>query len=367
MRMKALNPEVYMTDDATVAIGTDEIAFLEQTAKQSPRKVARFCAHRDSEETLHEMLIVHTGSAYVRPTKHPGNDESLHILKGAAQLVLFSEEGGVTDALPLGDQESGKAFYVRVPANTFHALVVQSENVVFHECINGPFRQGTRVFASWSPQVEAVGEVREFTTRISEAVERVLEPKPSLLLKMKRVSNEVYYSDEPVARMGKAEIDFLKRALPAAARKRVRICAHKNAEEPLQEMFIAFAKGTQLRPNKHLGKDNSVNVLEGRVDVAFFDDSGEISEVASLGDKSSGLPFYLRTPHDRWHGWIIRSDVLVVHETTDGPFRVENSLSAPWVPKPDDTNAVMTYQQKLEAEATRFVRESERRQGSARA
>lgn len=354
IRMKAVNPEVYVADQPVVAIGREEIGFLEENVKLSVRKRTRLCAHQDSEETLHEMMVVYTGSTFIRPNRHPGKDESLHILKGAADFVFFDDEGNVTEVVPLGDQESGKAFYVRVPADMYHSMVMRSDKLVIHECINGPFRkETTTVFAPWGPQEDDVDGVREFTARMSAAVERMVPRQPDRLLKMKRLNNEVYNSDEPVARIGQRELDFLKEVLPAATRKRVRICAHKNIEEPLQEMFIAFSKATYLRPSKHMGKDESVNVVAGKADVVLFDEKGKITEVISVGDKSSGLPFYFRTPHERWHGWIVRSDVFVVHETTDGPFRLEDTLPAPWTPEPDDIAAVSAYQQQFAHEATR--------------
>jgi cupin fold WbuC family metalloprotein len=359
MRMKPQNPEVFVADDDIVAIGQNEIGFLEDNVKHSPRKRTRLCAHKDSEETLHEMLVVYTGATFIRPNKHPGKDESLHILKGAADFVFFDDDGNVTEIVPLGDQESGKSFYVRVPADTYHSMVMRSDKLVIHECINGPFRkEGTTVFAEWGPQEDDAEGVAKFTKKMSAEVDRILAEKPPQLLRMDRLSNEVYNSAEAVPRIGARELEFLKKALPAATRKRVRICAHKNTGEKLQEMFIAFGKDSYLRPSKHLGKDESVNVVEGRADVAIFDENGEITEVISVGDKNSGLPFYFRTPHEKWHGWIVRSDVFVVHETTDGPFRLDDTLGAPWTPEPDDVAAVTAYQKQLAEEATNF-RESQ--------
>ncbi len=352
-RMKPQSPEVFVADDDVVVIGRAEVEFLEDNVKHSLRRRTRLCVHKDLEETLHEMLVVYTGATFIRPNKHPGKDESLHILKGAADFVFFDEEGNVTEVVPLGDQESGKAFYIRVPEDTYHSMVMRSDKLVIHECINGPFRKGgTTVFAEWGPQEDDAEGVRKFTEMMSAGVDRFLAKNPPRLLKMKRMSNEVYNADEVVPRIGRKELDFLKDALPAAARKRVRICAHRNTEEGLQEMFIAFDKDSYLRPSKHMGKDESLNVVEGRADVAIFDESGAITEVFSVGDKNSGFPFYFRTPHEKWHGWIIRSDVFVVHGTTEGPFRLEDTLDAPWTPEPGDLSAVAAYQQQLARDAT---------------
>lgn len=121
-------------------------------------------------------------------------------------------------------------------------------------------------------------------------------------------------------------------------------------------MFIAFSKGSYLAASKHLGKDESVDVLEGRADVVIFDEASEITDIISVGDPSTGLPFYFRTPHERYHAWIVRSDVFAIHETTEGPFRSTDTVLAPWSPSNvDDPNTVPMYQKKLEQQAARFL------------
>lgn len=98
-------------------------------------------------------------------------------------------------------------------------------------------------------------------------------------------------------------------------------------------------------------------MLEGRADFVLFDDAGRITDVVEVGDPSTGLPFYLRTPYERYHAWIVRSDVFTIHETTLGPFRREDTVPAPWSPADvNDPVAVPRYQAQLETQAAQFAR-----------
>ena len=100
--------------------------FLNNNVQYTERKRTRLCAHQDTEEKLHEMFVVYTNSTYMRPNKHP-KDESVQILAGAADFVFFDQDGKVTDVLQMGDQHSGKPFYVRVPKEIYHTMLMRTE------------------------------------------------------------------------------------------------------------------------------------------------------------------------------------------------------------------------------------------------
>jgi cupin fold WbuC family metalloprotein len=361
IRMKCLNPEVYAADQPIVAIGREEIDFLQDNVQSTERKRIRLCAHQSPEENLHEMFVVYTSSTYMRPNKHP-KDESLHILKGLADFVFFDQQGNVTEVVQLGELSSGRPFYCRVPQDTYHTVLMRSDRLVIHEGLTGPFRRdSTTVFAPWAPAENDLPGVKAFSERLNAEVARRVTGNQPALLRSVRQSPEVFISDEPVGKFGKREMDFLRNALPHAPRRRVRICMHKNTEDRFHEMFIMFSKGSYLAASKHLGKDESVDVVEGKADLVLFNEVGEITNVISVGDPSTGLPFYFRTPRERYHAWIVRSDVFAVHEVTEGPFRRGDTIFAPWSPGDvNDPVAVPKYQEQLEQQTARFMKSAGR-------
>lgn len=152
LRTRAESAEVLIADGPIVPISTDDVAELKRAALANPRQRIRVCTHPDTADPLHEMVIVHTRDAYVRPHKHVGKSESMHVLEGEADAVFFDDDGDVTDVVPLAPYGGRGRFYFRVGAPLFHTLLIRSDCFVFHEVTNGPFRREDTVFASWAPE-----------------------------------------------------------------------------------------------------------------------------------------------------------------------------------------------------------------------
>jgi len=157
--------------------------------------------------------------------------------------------------------------------------------------------------------------------------------------RFRKESDEVLYDLEPVVRISRKDVDFLKEKAEHNERKRIRLCAHSDIGDNLHEMVITHARGTYVRPHKHLGKIESFHVIEGSVDVVVFDEEGIITGVTRMGDYQSGLPFYHRISDPTYHTLLITSDVLVFHEITNGPFRREDMVYADWSPEESDRQA----------------------------
>ncbi len=174
-------------------------------------------------------------------------------------------------------------------------------------------------------------------------------------IKLRDNGNGVFQAEDLIVHAGPEEIRFLESKLPLSPRKRTRICAHPGPQEKLHEMFIALSKGTYLRPSLHIGKEESLHVLEGEGDYIFFDNKGVIEKVVRLKPYGQGHSFYLRTPPEVWHALVVRSEVLMIHEITTGPFRKEDTVYAPWAPEDTDPTAA-AYLDKLIRDADAFVR-----------
>lgn len=153
---------------------------------------------------------------------------------------------------------------------------------------------------------------------------------------MKRISDEVFYSDETVIELCAGDIKQLKDVAAKASRRKSRICAHKSPDDRVHEMVIVHAKDTYVRPHKHIGKSESFHVIEGTGRVVLFDNEGKIARVVELGDSRSGRTFYYRLDEPAYHTLIIDSDIIVFHETTVGPFNREDTVFAPWSPEDTD-------------------------------
>jgi cupin fold WbuC family metalloprotein len=119
-------------------------------------------------------------------------------------------------------------------------------------------------------------------------------------------------------------------------------------------MIIAFTKDSYVRPSKHLDKEESIHVLEGEGSFVFFDETGEITFVVPVGGETSGRQMYVRTPKSTYHTLLIKSDRFIVHETTQGPFKREDTVFAKWAPEDGASIEVEKYLKELADRVEKF-------------
>jgi len=164
------NSEVYISNQGLFSLNKEDIDELINKAKLAPRNRVRFCSHSSANELVHEMFIVHPKGAYVRPHKHLNKPESMMIIEGEVDYVVFDNKGNIKEKIPMGDYRSGKSFYQSTRAEQFHSLVIHSEWLVFLEVVQGPFNKEDTVFAEWSPKENEDGKIIKFMKKIKESI-----------------------------------------------------------------------------------------------------------------------------------------------------------------------------------------------------
>ncbi len=165
-------------------------------------------------------------------------------------------------------------------------------------------------------------------------------------------SADVFIAKGPVASIGKAEIETLKAAVDGSTHGRVRINAHDGGEDRLHEMFIALKADSYIRPHKHPGKSEAFHLVHGAVDIVILTDEGSIQEVVRLAAGDPERAFYYRLSAPFYHTLLIRSDILVIHEITNGPFRREDTVFAPFAPTDNEKEAAATYMRRLDEQVS---------------
>lgn len=167
-------------------------------------------------------------------------------------------------------------------------------------------------------------------------------------MKLKKVNDEIYYSTETVTRIDSQDITFLKEKAVLNLRKRVRICTHPDADDTLHEMFIALVKDVYFPPHKHQNKSESFHIIEGKLKVIIFDDSGNVTDSIDMGDYFSGKKFYYRLSKPFFHTIIPISKIVVFQEITNGPFIKEDCMFAQWAPDETSPKEQKAYFKKIE-------------------
>jgi len=174
-------------------------------------------------------------------------------------------------------------------------------------------------------------------------------------MQTKKISDAIYYPDDGFVNVKKKDIDFLKTEVDNTEFKRNRLCTHLDVQDALHEMFIVLSKNTYIRPAKHVGKPESLHVIEGCADAVFFDESGKIAKVLPLGDYASGNRFYYRIDEPIYHTLLIKTDFFVFHETSKGPLRKDDTVPARWAPDEKDIGASREFVEQLSNSVKNFV------------
>ena len=171
MKHRTVNEEVFYLD-GRVSVSSRDIEWLKERASATARQRARLCTHASPEDLLHEMFIIHKRQTYVRPHKHLSKVESFHVIEGRADVVLFDQDGEVSDRFTVGEYASGLPFYCRINPGRYHALLIRSELFVFLENTTGPFRREEMVCADWSPDEKDGAAVERYLEQLRHPLDR---------------------------------------------------------------------------------------------------------------------------------------------------------------------------------------------------
>lgn len=162
-------------------------------------------------------------------------------------------------------------------------------------------------------------------------------------MKYSKFNEEVLFAIDPVVKVSREDINQLKHVAGKSYRERSRLCAHKDINSSLHEMLIVHKKNTYVRPHKHVGKSESFHLIEGEVILVLFEDNGNIHEVIEMGNYESGKCFYYRIDVPVFHSILIKTDFVVFHEVTMGPFVCEDTIFADWAPDERDKAGTNEY------------------------
>jgi cupin fold WbuC family metalloprotein len=123
-----------------------------EAADDDPRRRVHELLHQSHDDPVQRMVMAMQPGTYVRPHRHPdpAKWELLLVLRGAAAVLHFDDQGRVTHRVEAGAHRGAKG--LETAAGTWHALVCLSADTVLFECKPGPF-DPTRDydFAAWAP------------------------------------------------------------------------------------------------------------------------------------------------------------------------------------------------------------------------
>lgn len=151
-KYQQIGNSIYYSDGGFCSVNFHDILFLKQAAVQSEQKRSRICFHANSAEQQQEMLIAAHKSSYIRPHKHFDKSETLTIIEGNCDALLFDANGNLINKFIMTCASEAGCFFYRMPPKYFHSLIIESEWLVFLETTIGPFNKNNTEQAQWAPE-----------------------------------------------------------------------------------------------------------------------------------------------------------------------------------------------------------------------
>ena len=131
----------------------------------------------------------------------------------------------------------------------------------------------------------------------------------------------------------KALFKQLKQTAAESPRRRANLNVHKSYADMVQRLFIAMMPDSYVRPHRHvqLHKWEFFMVVEGELDILFFNDEGVVTEKVTLA--ANGETSGIEIPPNTWHATVCHSPVVFM-EVKQGPYEVTDDKGfASWSPE----------------------------------
>src|SRR5438105_14834092 len=141
MDLRKFSDNVYFAADPVVSIDARDVDALKRAAScNGAAGSVRICMHASIDDSVHEMLIVHSKSTYIRPHKHVRKSVSFHVVEGFADLIVFDESRAISAVNRISEHRSGATFYFRLSDERYYTQLIRSEFLGLQETTLDPFQ-----------------------------------------------------------------------------------------------------------------------------------------------------------------------------------------------------------------------------------
>ena len=163
--------------------------------------------------------------------------------------------------------------------------------------------------------------------------------------KIEKLEDNVFVYNSDISVLNTKLINFIKNKAKESILQRARINFHHSDQDSLHEMVIAMTNNAEVEPHKHPNKVESFHIIEGTIRIGFLDDKGKIKNITQL-DKDQH-PYY-RMSAELWHIVVPISDLVVIHEVTNGPFiKGISSILPEWYTSDDGSEQAIKIRNKI--------------------
>ncbi|MDA8846781.1 WbuC family cupin fold metalloprotein [Candidatus Pelagibacter sp.] len=104
----------------------------------------RLNLHSSPKDNHHDMIILQRRNYKCPVHKHLSNGETIHVIYGSLDVILFNDKKKNTSKISLSKKE--KIIY-RIPTNLYHTVKITSPFAIYHESKRGPFVRTQTILA----------------------------------------------------------------------------------------------------------------------------------------------------------------------------------------------------------------------------
>lgn len=122
-------------------------------ALQAPRLRKNHNIHPSDESRCHRLLNAIEPASYIRPHRHldPEKDEAFILMRGRIGIILFGDNGAVTDRVMLSLENGNLA--ADIPHGVYHTAISLESGTIFYETKAGPYLPlAENEKALWAPE-----------------------------------------------------------------------------------------------------------------------------------------------------------------------------------------------------------------------
>lgn len=134
---------------------------LTNLARTSKRHRQHQNVHQNHDEVCQRLFNAIEPNSYIRPHRHSTDSRSelLIAVRGEMALVIFTDQGAVSNVIRFGTEKHGgkMAVGVEVAANSWHTVVAVVPGSILLEVKAGPFDpMRAKDLADWAPEESSI-------------------------------------------------------------------------------------------------------------------------------------------------------------------------------------------------------------------
>jgi cupin fold WbuC family metalloprotein len=148
-------------------VTTENLEQMMRDAAKTSRLRTHLNIHEGPADPVQRLFVATRLNSYFRPHRHPQRSEFSIVIRGMYDVLLFDDQGVVTERVTVGPHANVLGF--EIPMNTWHTWLPKRDESLFFEVKEGPYDPQTAAeYAPWSPE-EGDPQVSRFVNALRKA------------------------------------------------------------------------------------------------------------------------------------------------------------------------------------------------------